>query len=86
MGYKDAITYEVRGIIQKSKKGIIAKQPPMVEAKIKISASVESGVIMMDVPDKDIKIGCRIQDVMAVLSESNRAYKEAQINSLLVKE
>lgn len=86
MGYNDAIMAEVSGIIQKSKKGILGKQLPMVESKIKISASVESGVMTLDVPDKDIKVSCRIQDIMAVLTESNRAYKEAHNKSLLVKE
>ena len=82
MAVRDAIKAEVNGVIQK--KGYLWKGI-MKEAKIEISASVEAGVMMFDIPEENIKISCRIQDVMAVLTESNRAYKQTQ-NSPLVKE
>lgn len=83
MAVRDAIKADVKGVIQK--KGYLHKNS-MNEAGITISASVEAGVVMLDIPEEQIKISCRLQDVMAVLTESNRAYKQAlSENSLLVK-
>lgn len=82
MTVRDAIKAEVNGVIQK--KGYLWKDI-MKEVEIEISASVEAGVMMLDIPEENIKISCRIQYVMAVLTEINRAYKQTH-NSLLVKE
>ena len=50
---------------------------------IKITSTVQGGIITLEIPEKNLLITCRLQDVLAVISAANKAYLEQQSGTKL---
>ena len=86
MEYKDGVYIETKGVAFNEKKHIGKSAASAVETNVKITTSVESGVMIFELPDKKVKFSCRTQDVLVLLKESNKAFEKARKSQLLVKE
>ena len=61
------------------KKGRLNKKPVIESVDCNIVASTKHGTVMFDIPEKDMKICCKIEDVMKVFSATNERYQNNKV-------
>lgn len=80
-GYTDAMAINTKAIVKKNDNsfGLIKRANAGMEVfDARILATVQGNVLTVEIPDKSTQVTCRLQDVMAVISATNKAYLEGQ--------
>lgn len=85
---EDGMKTNAKCIVTKS------KQQPRKGKKIEVYvctvlSSVTTGTTHIDIPDKNIKVGIRTQDLLAVMNAANQKYmdlRNRELDTFLIKE
>lgn len=80
-GFTDAMAIDGKAVIRKilRKGGAVNLE----RCDIKITSTVQGGIVTLEIPEKNLLITCRLQDVLAVISAANKAYLEQQSGTKL---
>lgn len=78
-GFTDAMAIDGKAIVRKLRYGKSMRKGGAVnleQCDIKITTTVQGGIVTLDILEKNLQITCRLQDVLAVITASNTAYLE----------
>ena len=85
-GFTDAMAIDGKAIVRKLNAGKNLKKGKAVnleQCDVKITSTVQGGLLTIAIPEKNLHIACRLQDVLAVISAANKAYLEQQSGTKL---
>ena len=74
-GFTDAMAIDGKALIRKIRNGKSLRKGGAVnleQCDIKITSTVQGGIITLEIPEKNLLITCRLQDVLAVISAANK--------------
>ena len=69
-GFTDAMAIDGKAIVRKLNAGKSLKKGK--------TSTVQGGLLTIAIPEKNLHIACRLQDVLAVMTAANKAYLENQ--------
>lgn len=85
-GFTDAMVIDGKAVIRKIRNGKSLRKGGAVnleQCDIKITSTVQGGIVTLEIPEKNLLIACRLQDMLAVISAANKAYLEHQSGTKL---
>ena len=81
-GFTDAMAIDGKAVVRKIRNGKSLRKGGAVnleQCDIKITSTVQGGIVTLEIPEKNLLITCRLQDVLA----ANKVYLEQQSGTKL---
>ena len=86
-GFTDAMVIDGKAVIRKIRNGKSLRKGGAVnleQCDIKITSTVQGGIITLEIPEKNLLITCRLQDVLAVQPPIRNIWNSNQAPSYLM--